>query len=114
MAVTDLPWPVVAGDDEALVIVFEDLPYVAGRTWRAQVRRQRKVDGDLLAEATVYASEGDDGMQVVTCSLSAEQTRAISVAPAGWWDLQVTEAGKTSTPFGGRVPITSDITEGGA
>lgn len=103
-------WPIVAGDDETMAVTFQGLGYVAGRTWRAQVRASRSVTSELLAEVSVMPGD-DAGTQVVTLSLDAVQTRALEKRSAARWDLQMTDSGRVTTVLAGAVTVVRDVTE---
>lgn len=107
-------WKIVAGDDEAVVFTFAQLAYDPARVWTAQVRRKAGESGTPQAECGVIASAGGEGgdRQVVAIALTEAQTRALGDLnwPTMRWDLQVVDAGETTTVVGGAVPIKLDVT----
>lgn len=98
----------LAGDTLA-IRVNASAEFVAGRTWRAQARKNRT---DAVAAATFVCYPDTDGCLVVLESADNKSLAADGVW-RGFWDVQLAEADGSdpvNTLAGGKLNLHPDVT----
>lgn len=107
----NIPWPIVAGDDEELVLVFIETDGSAsdmtGRTFACELRQVSKSGADPadFTCSVVIATN------TVTFALNNAQTRSIFSSDLSYfWDVQQSLAGKKYTIVGGPIELKRDST----
>lgn len=99
------------GDDYSHEISFTDnaSPPVAldlsEHEFSAQIRPRAEKSSILFATFTIDTSQAEDG--IIVLHLNQAQTRIDS----GFWDLEVTNDGKTHTWLKGTVTVDGDVTQ---
>lgn len=101
---------IVRGDTETLVITVTSdgtTPInVAGRTYRAQIRRE-KDSGTVSAAFNCSVTNAAAGQ--VTCILSANDS-ALLTAGTSYWDFEENNGGIVTTIIAGAVTVLADVT----
>lgn len=104
------PLKIRIGDTEQVVATIQTdaaaAVNITGRTYAAQIRATPD-SATILATFTCAITDAPNG--VVTCTLSATTTAALTPTSAVW-DMQETNGSVVTTLLAGRVTIARDVT----